>query len=243
MARSLEDRARAAVIREWAAENGFDVASRGNLPAGVVAAWEAAAGGDGEGQAPGDDGDAPDWAAGAASVGAVPVARPAAPEPEPEARERPVTTLDEARERAGGDRSRQPPGWAKRGPRSRPARQSPPKVTAATVSDIEGKLALMLAVPAAAWKSADPVCGGAFADQLDPIVRAAVPLICQSSDLVGFFTKSTSFLLWLNLAVALQPVGAAIYRHHIAAPEEEGQDQEPGAGGGWEFPDRMAAAG
>ena len=212
--RSLTDRARSSLIRDWAKDNGFDVADKGRIPAGVVTAYEAATG------QPSDDADdGPDWD----DVGGEdpdPLAgvedddTAAAGSHGPADGPPPPADLNEARERFAGKPKR--PGWAKDGKPSKPV-APPVKVTKAVVSDIEGKLTLLLTGPAVFWQMADPLCGGAFADNLENIVRKAVPLIAQSPDAVRWFTKGTTFLLWLDLVWALQPVAQAVYAHHIAA--------------------------
>lgn len=220
--RTLEDRAQAALIRDWAAENGITVGERGRIPAGVRAAYEAATGNTAEPET----GDGPDWdAALSAAKGADPLAlledqlgeeaagRTGHGSPSEDPGPPPPADLDEARARLGG--KAKTPGWARDGKASK---QAPPvRVTRAVVGDIEGKLTLLLSGPAVFWQMADPLCGGTFADNLDNIVRKAVPLIVQSPDAVKWFTKGTTFLLWLDLVWALQPVAQAVYAHHVAA--------------------------
>lgn len=213
--RTLTDRARSALIREWAAEAGFDVSAKGRIPDGIVAAYEAATGR----EAPAEDG--PDWdAALAGGEAADPLEAledqlgEDGGEPAEGSGPPPPADLDEARARFAG--KPKPPRWAKDGKASKP-QQPTVKVTRTVVADIEGKLTLLLTGPAVFWQMADPLCGGAFADNLDNIVRKAVPLICQSPDAVRWFTKGTTFLLWLDLVWALQPVAQAVYAHHVAA--------------------------
>lgn len=221
--RTLDDRARSAEIRGWAREQGFEVSPRGAIPKGVVAAFDAANGGGG-----GPDGDGPDWAAAAAVAGDV--ADPLADSegefdglgevpPDTPTTAPPPADLDEARERLGG--KPRTPGWAKddssEGKRDRRKSQPQARVTKQVIGDIEGKLTLLLTGPGLMWQTVDPVCGTAFADNLDSIVRKAVPLIIQSPDAVRWFTKGATFLLWLDLVWALQPVAQAVYAHHVAA--------------------------
>lgn len=223
--RTLNDRTRSADIRQWAAGNGFEVSARGKLPAGVIAAYEAAQ--DTEPGKAGADDSGPDWTAAAAwaadagdplaGLEAEPDAAAGAAEPETPP---PPASLDEARERAGGQQHRRRPPWAG-GQQAKPKPDPPPvKVTASVRSDIEGKLALLLSVPAMTWQMADPYCGGAFADNAANIASKMTPLICQSPDAVRWFTKGTTFILWMDLAVACQPVATAIYRHHLS-PEAQ----------------------
>lgn len=218
--RTLTDRARTALIREWAGENGFEVAKGGRIPANIVKAYEAATGA----EPAGDDG--PDWDAAAAALGdgTDPLADiegelDAAAGPGTEGERTglpPPADLDEARARLGGARKPGTPGWAKDTGKA-PKDKTPVKVTKAVIGDIEGKLTLLLSGPVAFWQMADPLCGGAAADNLDNMVRKAVPLIIQSPDAVRWFTKGTQFLLWLDLIWAMQPVAQAVYAHHVAA--------------------------
>jgi Lsr2 len=229
--RTAADRQRAAQIRDWAAAEGLTVARQGRLPRSVEAAYDAAtAAGDGDG------GPGPDWgAAGAADPldldapdedfpGGVPPGEDAAaeppspgPAPAPGPAPPPPASLDDARERLAGRAPRVPPWAGSRGGggAQRPA-AAPVKITPALARDIEGKLALLVAVPAAVWETADPVCGGAFAANLDNAVRKAVPLICQSPAAVRMFTTGGQWLLWLDLIMALSGTGQAIYAHHVA---------------------------
>lgn len=219
--RTLTDRARSALIREWATENGHTVARGGRIPAEIVAAYEAAGG---QPAPAGDDG-GPDWDAAAAGLtegldpfAGIEAGPDAAAGPGTEGERTglpPPADLDEARARLGA-RKAGVPGWAK--DTGKPAKdKTPVKVTKAVIGDIEGKLTLLLSGPVAFWQMADPICGQAAADNLDNMVRKAVPLIIQSPDAVRWFTKGTQFLLWLDLIWAMQPVAQAVYAHHVAA--------------------------
>lgn len=91
------------------------------------------------------------------------------------------------------------------------------KITAAVRKDVEAKVGIMLEVPGRVWEVRDPVCGGTFVQTL-PATRAALTdLICDSPDMVAWFTGvGGGFMKWLNLMVALQPVGVTVWAHHIA---------------------------
>lgn len=102
----------------------------------------------------------------------------------------------------------------------------PPKVTAATRTDIAAKLGMMLELTGRVWAVRDPMCGGTFVAQVPPIREASVDLILQSPDLVAWFTGvGGGFMLALNLLVACQPVAVAVWAHHVAhsveLPEQE----------------------
>jgi hypothetical protein len=124
--------------------------------------------------------------------------------------------LDEARAQAGSAE-----GAAhlrkQRGARKVPRETKPnaPKITRAVVGDIEGKLAFWLSLTAEPWAVADPYCGGAYADQVPEIAKRAAPLICQSPALVAWFGKSSTFILWTELGMAVRPVATAVIKHHV----------------------------
>lgn len=90
------------------------------------------------------------------------------------------------------------------------------KITATVRKDIEGKVAFMLGMSGQMWAMLDPVCGTAMLDNSDNVARKLTPIICQSPEVVRWFTKSGTFILWVNLAVALWPVLGVIFAHHIA---------------------------
>lgn len=217
---TLDAKNRAAEIRAWAAQNGFDISQRGAIPKGIVAAWESAAG-----HASTDDGDSeedgPDWDSAAAEL----VADPGEPEPPPAAREQPVASLDEARERIGS-RNRQP-AWAREGgkrTRARPAAEPKTKVTTAVRADVEAKLALVLGVVGMPWKAADPYCGGQWCDDVENMAKAWAPLLCQSAEVVRFFTRTSTFMLWVAALASMQNVASCVFSHHIAQTVEVRDD-------------------
>lgn len=207
---TLDARNRAAEIRAWAADNGFDVNQRGAIPKGIVAAFESANGI----EPPADDCEAgPDWDSAVTDIigDPGPPADPAQP---------PVSSLDEARERIGA-RNRQPK-WAKPDGKRQPRREVDPKVrvTASVRADVEAKLALVLGVVAMPWKTADPYCGGAFADDVEKMAKAWAPLLCQSAEIVRFFTKTSTFMLWVAALGSMQGVASCVYAHHISRSVE-----------------------
>jgi hypothetical protein len=105
-----------------------------------------------------------------------------------------------------------------------------PRVTAATRKDIAAKLQLIMFVPGKVWETRDPWCGGMFVHQLPETVDALTDIICDSPDLVAFFTgPAGGFMKYMKLILALQPVGVTAWQHHIAhaigGPESNGQTQ------------------
>ena len=127
-------------------------------------------------------------------------------------------------------------GRARRTPKPKDD-QPPIKITKAVQADITGKLAFWLSIPAEPWLRVDPYCGGAYAGQVDEIAVKMAPLICQSPDLVRWFSKSTTFIMWTELGIAVRPVVEAIIAHHVTkriALDSNGEAVEV-AGGGVDF--------
>jgi hypothetical protein len=90
------------------------------------------------------------------------------------------------------------------------------KVTAGVRRDIEGKLAFALGLSGQMFVMVDPVCGSAFLDNADNVAKKLTPIMCQSPEVVRWFTRSGTFILWIDLMVALWPVLTVIFAHHIA---------------------------
>jgi hypothetical protein len=96
---------------------------------------------------------------------------------------------------------------------------SPPadaiRITAAVRRDIEGKLAFWLSMGIDMWQMLDPYCAGVAADNVDKVSRKAAPLICQSPDLVRWFSRANGFMLWTELGMSVKPIIAAVIAHHV----------------------------
>jgi hypothetical protein len=228
--RSPADRVQTGVIRAWGRDNGWpDLSDRGRLPPELRAAFEQAHGAEVEVSAMDEDdldGLDPDLAPGTS--------------PDDSGVQAPPADLDEARERAGRDpEPRHLVGRTRRGrPAKQPAVKQPAvKVTATVRADIEGKLAFWLSIPAEPWMRVDPYCGGTYAENVDQIALKVAPLVCQSPDLVRWFSKSTTFILWTELGIAVRPVVEAVIAHHVTkriALTAEGEAFEQ-PGGGMDF--------
>lgn len=228
------DRVESATIRRWARDNGWpDLPDRGRISPEVRAAFEAEHGGQVE--------ELPDVSAmdedGLDDVAPDLDGRPAAPDLG-SGTEAPPADLDEARQRAGRDPEPRHlvTGRARRTrqPRPKPDRPPPVKVTKAVEADITGKLAFWLSIPAEPWLRIDPYCGGAYAGQVNEIALKMAPLVCQSPDLVRWFSKSTTFILWTELGIAVRPVVEAIIAHHVTRRivlDQEGEAVEVPGGG------------
>ncbi len=109
----------------------------------------------------------------------------------------------------------------------------PVVVTAAVRKDIEGKLAFWAGLGIDIWNMADPYCAGVAADNVDKMARNAAPLVCQSPQLVEFFSRASGFMLWTKFGMSCKPVIAAVIAHHVTkrvqlvrAPDGQEQPQE-----------------
>lgn len=115
-------------------------------------------------------------------------------------------------------------------PKSGPRKRGQPKVTTGIRKDINAKISLGLELPGRIWQARDPWCGGAFIHQRPAIADALTDIVCDSADLVEWFTGPASgFMKYLKLAAALQPVAVVVYGHHVAhtiGEDEQGQPQE-----------------
>lgn len=206
----------AAEIRAWAQLHGWpELGPSGRIPRAARTAWHDRGADDDPGTDPDDDPGDGDGDPGGELV--------------------PPASLEEARERAGLDpdaahlrgRGRRTAAVAKK-------EDAPIKVTAAVRRDIAGKLAFWLSIPAEPWMRLDPYCGGAYADQVDQIALKAAPLICQSPDLVRWFSKSSTFIMWTELGMAVRPVAEAAIAHHVTKRivlDQQGQAADQPASG------------
>jgi hypothetical protein len=237
--RTAASRVQSAEIRAWAADNGWPElkGGRGRIPAEAIDAF---------GLAHGEPVDVePDVSA----MDETDLDDPGFSDEEIAAAQEaftegmmPPADLDEARQRVGRDPE---PAHLVRGRKrgSRPAARTPKaaepdiKVTRAVRDDITGKLAFWLSIPAEPWLRVDPYCGQAYAAQVDEIAVKMAPLICLSPDMVRWFAKSSTFIMWTELGIAVRPVVEAIIAHHVTKRivlDSNGEAVEV-AGGGVDF--------
>jgi hypothetical protein len=238
--RTAASRVQSAEIRAWAADNGWPElkGGRGRIPAEAIDAFGVAHGEpvDVEPEVSAmdeDDLDDPGFSDEEVVAAQEAFAEGMAP----------PADLDEARQRVGRDpepahllrgRGRGRP----KGSATRPKAAEPDiKVTKAVRDDITGKLAFWLSIPAEPWLRVDPYCGQAYAGQVDEIAVKMAPLICLSPDMVRWFAKSSTFIMWTELGIAVRPVVEAIIAHHVTkriALDSNGEAVEV-AGGGVDF--------
>lgn len=90
------------------------------------------------------------------------------------------------------------------------------RLSASARSDIQAKISFGLELPGRLWEARDPVCGGAFVEQRPEIAEALTEIVCQSADLVEWFTSTGGgFMLALNLGAACWPVVVTVMAHHV----------------------------
>lgn len=127
-------------------------------------------------------------------------------------------------------------GWGKqrqggRAPRG-PVRAL--RVTAGIRADINAKISMPLEIFGQIWKARDPLCGGTFVQQRPEIAESFTDIVCDSADLVAFFTgPAGKFMKYLNVGAALWPVieiGAAHHVYHSIAVEGADSDTDAMAG-------------
>jgi len=123
--------------------------------------------------------------------------------------------------------------WRKQQPKPRtPGRTL--RITAGIRADINAKISMPLEIGGQIWAARDPLCGGRFLDQREAIADAFTDIVCDSADLVAFFTgPGGAFMKYLNLGAALWPVievAAAHHVYHSIAVERPESDVEASAG-------------
>jgi hypothetical protein len=97
------------------------------------------------------------------------------------------------------------------------------KATQAQKRQISDAVEFMLITLGGGLAMRDPHCGGAIADNASNIATRATPLIARNPAWVAWFCGSTGFLDVMGLLMALQPVAATIWGHHVThTVSEEG---------------------
>lgn len=81
--------------------------------------------------------------------------------------------------------------------------------------DIQAKTALMLLGVAKIWQGRDGHCGAAAVEVVPDVSEKLADIFCDSPDIVRWFTASGKYMKWLDLVMALQPLGEAWFAHHV----------------------------
>lgn len=154
---------------------------------------------------------------GVEDLGEIPFPDEPAPARPPSMTER-VTFNDDVPPGPDGDG----PGHVRKDWRKTPGRPrgsgaaKPGRITVGIRADIKAKIAMPLEIGGQIWAARDPLCGGRFLDQRDPIAEAFTDIVCDSADLVAFFTgPGGAFMKYLNLGAAVWPVAEMVAAHHV----------------------------
>jgi hypothetical protein len=114
-----------------------------------------------------------------------------------------------------------------------PGRGPVPTVKAAVRRDILAKVSMPLETGAQIWKARDPVCGGRAVEVRPATADALTDIICQSPDLIDFFTgPAGGFMVYLKLGAALWPLAEVVMANHVfghghgQAAEQQRQPQD-----------------
>jgi hypothetical protein len=148
------------------------------------------------------------------------------PEDVPDTPDAPVPPLTDQPEDVRPAAPDPPPAHGKRQWRKAPPgpKAKPIRVTAGIARDINAKISFALQVPGTIWQARDPLCGGVFVEQIPETAEAFTDIICDSPDLVAFFTgPGGNFMKVLKLGAALMPVVQVVAAHHVYHSIEIGE--------------------
>ncbi len=111
-----------------------------------------------------------------------------------------------------------PPGRISE-PRSSRRGSGKPKtrITATLKKDVEAKIRFVLMPAGQAWAIRDQPCGQTFVQQEPEISSALAEIVCDSPDLLNWFTgPAGGFMKYFRLLMAVQPVAVMVWMHHMA---------------------------
>ena len=202
-------------IRAWLREQGEHVSDRGRLRAEQVEQYYTAHEGErppgGVRLLPGPDDDLDAWE----DMGVIGPESDPEPPADPGGTDIPPVPSGPATADPGPAHGRR--DWRKTGGKAAGGgKMHAARVTASVRTDIGAKISFALEIPGRIWQARDPTCGGTFVEQRPAIADALTEIVCQSPDLVAWFSGSGGqFMLWLNLAAACWPVGTMVMAHHV----------------------------
>ena len=91
------------------------------------------------------------------------------------------------------------------------------RVTATMQRDVQAKIRMVLMPAGKLWQVRDPMCGGTFVQQEPDISEALAEIVCDSPDLLNWFTgPAGGYMKYFKLVMAVQPVLLMVWMHHIA---------------------------
>lgn len=103
----------------------------------------------------------------------------------------------------------------------------PGKANAAQKKQVHDALLLLLTPATGFLAMRDPHCGGAAFAQREEIAKAMVPIICRNASMLRWFTASNApWLDYLALLTALQPIGTAVWQHHVKKVDPYGGEPQ-----------------
>lgn len=103
-------------------------------------------------------------------------------------------------------------------PKKSKARKSPKKRVANTPGrkrNLTATIEASLLLPAGMWQAVDPVCGGAFMEQVPELATALNTLAAKDPQVYRFFNGLGEVGGWAGVALALAPVGMMVANHHL----------------------------
>lgn len=123
---------------------------------------------------------------------------------------------DDASELDADDDLPEDPKPSRKAPKFSLPSSTPGKATPSEKRQVKDALSLLIKAPAGMISMRDPYCGGALAEQADPIVKALVPIICRNPAMLRWFTAANApWLDILGLVTAFAPVVTTFYGHHV----------------------------
>lgn len=123
-----------------------------------------------------------------------------------------------------------PPEWSGLTPDPAPAgrRSADPlvpktygKVTPALKKRIAAEIQAYVEFAAMPVIMRDPVCGGAVHEQAKPIADSIATILARYPEIAHKFLATGVLGDWLKFGLAMQPVLAAVWSHHIAGSPEQ----------------------
>lgn len=96
------------------------------------------------------------------------------------------------------------------------------KATVAQRKQIEDACSMMLLTLGGGIAFRDPHCGTAITDHADNIANKLVPIIARNPQWVDWFCGTSGWLDVMGLLIALRPVGASFWAHHVTHSIGEG---------------------
>lgn len=95
-----------------------------------------------------------------------------------------------------------------------------PAVTATVKKRLAAEVEMWVELAAMPIVMRDPQCGGAIHENAAPIAEAVTNILAKHPELAAKFLAGGAVGDWMKLALALQPVGKAVWDHHIVKVDQ-----------------------